>query len=195
MRRMTILWLALAAICSAVLFHTSQQVTDGRPKLTALNEDIRKENETVRVLQAEWSYLNQPDRLEKLSKQYLDLAPLKGRQFTKLEETPARAAPVAETAPVAEAEPAPVAPVAEETQKPLPVAAAETTSTEKPAAEKPVVKKVAVEKPAAEKPVTAVVKFRKPAAAPAPVKHAAPVTASGGKSRSFGDLMKSLGVR
>ena len=191
MRRMTILWLALAAICSAVLFHTSQQVTDGRTKLTALQEDVRKENETVRVLQAEWSYLNQPDRLEKLSKQYLDLAPLKGRQFTKLEETPERPAPVA----AAEPAPAPVAPVAEETPKPLPVAAVEQAATEKPVAEKPAPGKEAVEKPAAEKPVAAVVKFRKPAAPPVPVKHPAPVTASGGKSRSFSDLMKSLGVR
>lgn len=188
MRRMTILWLALAAICSAVLFHTSQQVTDGRAKLTALNADIRKEGETVRVLQAEWSYLNQPDRLEKLSKQYLELAPLKGRQFTQLTETPDRPPPVAEAAAedvtdavnqaTAEPAPAPLTPPAEETKKPLPVAAAEKPAVEKPAPAKP-----------------AVVKFRKPAAPTAPVKKTAPVTASGAKSRSFGDLMKSLGVQ
>lgn len=183
MRRMTILWLALAAVCSAVLFHTSQQVTDGRAKLNALNADIRKEGETVRVLQAEWSYLNQPDRLEKLSKQYLQLAPLKGRQFTQLTETPDR--PLAAAEDVTEAvTQAAAAPVAEEARKPLPVATAE----------KPVVEKPAVERPVAAKPAPAVVKFRKPATPPAPVKKAAPVTASGAKSRSFGDLMKSLGV-
>ncbi|TAL37422.1 MAG: hypothetical protein EPN97_05105 [Alphaproteobacteria bacterium] len=187
MRRMTILWLALAAICSAVLFHTSQQVTDGRAKLAGLSQDARKEEESIRVLQAEWSYLNQPDRLEKLSKQYLDLAPLKGRQFTKLEEFPARPAPAAEAQ--AETSVATVAAVAEETQKPLPVA-----TTEKPAAEKPPAEKPVAEKPAAT-PTATIVKFRKPAAPPAPVKKAAPVTASGAKSRSFTDLMKSLGVR
>ncbi|MEZ0223228.1 MAG: hypothetical protein ACAH83_01640 [Alphaproteobacteria bacterium] len=194
MRRMTILWLALAAICSAVLFHTSQQVTDGRSKLNALNADVRKEDESIRVLQAEWSYLNQPDRLEKLSKQYLELAPLKGRQFTKLEDTADRPIPVAE----AEAAPEAVTPAAEETPKAAPVVAAEETPkpvvekvAEKPAAEKPAIEKPAVEKTAA----APIVKFRKPATPPAPVKKAAPVTASGAKSRSFGDLMKSLGVR
>ena len=64
MRRMTFIWLILAALSGGVLYHTSQQVTDGRQKLATLNDDIRKEDETIRVLQAEWSYLNQPDRLD-----------------------------------------------------------------------------------------------------------------------------------
>jgi hypothetical protein len=182
MRRMTILWLALAAICSAVLFHTSQQVTDGRAKLAGLSQDARKEEESIRVLQAEWSYLNQPDRLEKLSQQYLALSALKGQQFTKLESIPDRPAPVAEAAPAAPAL------VAEEAPKPLPIAAAEKPAAEKPAAEKPAAT-------SATTPGTTIVKFRKPAPPPAAVKKRAPVTAAGAKSRSFGDLMKSLGVR
>jgi hypothetical protein len=161
---MTFLWLFLAAVCGAVLFHTSQQVTDGRNRLATLNEDVRKEDETIRVLQAEWSYLNQPDRLEKLSKEYLDLAPLKGRQFTKLSDIPDRAE----------------APAVADAAKP----AAETA--EKPAA-------MAEAKPVAAKPAPAV-KIRKAAVPPAPVHKPAPITASGNGSRSFDDVMKSLGV-
>ncbi len=92
MRKTTLLWLFLAAICGGMLFHTSQQVTDGRTKLASIEAATQKEDESLRVLQAEWSYLNQPDRLEKLSKQYLDLAPLKGKQFAKVADLEAKPA-------------------------------------------------------------------------------------------------------
>lgn len=182
MRRMTLLWLMLAAVCGGVLFHTSQQVNDGRTKLTSINDDIRKEDETIRVLQAEWSYLNQPDRLEKLAKQYLTLAPLKGRQFAKLADIADQPAPV-ETPAVAAAEPAPV-----------------TEAAEKPVMVAPTPAPAVAEAPAKPAPVKTaakaqVIKIRKPAAAP--VKHAAPpvATAERASSRSFGDVIKSLGVR
>lgn len=86
MRKTAILWLVLAAIAGGVLFHTSQRVTDGRTELDKIAQSLRKEDESLRVLQAEWSYLNQPDRLEKLAKKYLHLAPLKGSQFAKPED-------------------------------------------------------------------------------------------------------------
>ena len=96
MRKTTLLWLILAAICGTALFHTSQKVHDEREKLAVLDVSIGKEQESLRVLNAEWSYLNQPARLEKLAKAYLQLAPLKGRQFMKVEDIPMRGAVVAE---------------------------------------------------------------------------------------------------
>lgn len=92
MRKSTLLWLALAAFCSAALFHTSQDVHDSREKLAGLSRAIAREEESLRVLQAEWSYLNQPRRLEKLAKQYLKLAPQKGAQFIRAEDIAARPA-------------------------------------------------------------------------------------------------------
>jgi len=109
MRKTTFLWLLLAVICGCLLFRTSQQVTDGRVKLAAIEAETRKEEESIRVLDAEWSYLNQPDRLEKLSKQYLDLVPLKGRQFSKIADLGGKA-PAAPASP-AMAAAAGVAPV------------------------------------------------------------------------------------
>jgi cell division protein FtsL len=97
MRKSTLLWLALAAFCGITLFHTSQKVHDHREKLAALTRDIGREEESLRVLQAEWSYLNQPRRLEKLAKQYLKLAPLKGAQFIRPEDIALR--PVAADMP------------------------------------------------------------------------------------------------
>ena len=105
MRKTTFLWLFLAALCGGMLFHTSQQVTDGRTKLASIEAATQKEDESLRVLQAEWSYLNQPDRLEKLTKQYLELGPLKGKQFAKvadLEAKPVETTPAADAPKVAE---------------------------------------------------------------------------------------------
>jgi hypothetical protein len=81
MRRSNLLWLLLAAFCAAALYHTSQRVHDSGEKLAVLMRETSREEESIRVLQAEWSYLNQPARLEKLSAQYLKLVPMKGARF------------------------------------------------------------------------------------------------------------------
>jgi hypothetical protein len=107
MRKTTLLWLVLAVICGAGIFRTSQRVHEEHEKIAALNIEITKEQESLRVLNAEWSYLNQPERLEKLSKIYLHLAPLKGGQFVKAEDIPLRGAVVAQAAPVVKEKTAP----------------------------------------------------------------------------------------
>lgn len=95
MNKFAALWLCCAMITGALLFQTSQHVTDGRQRLENITADMRREEDTLRVLQAEWSYLNQPERLEKLSAQYLKLAPMKGRQFVAAADLPARSIPPA----------------------------------------------------------------------------------------------------
>lgn len=82
MRKTILLWLMLAAFCGAALYHTSQRVHDGRSELRAMTQEISREEESIRVLNAEWAYLNQPERLEKMaSEHFRSLAPLKGRQY------------------------------------------------------------------------------------------------------------------
>lgn len=102
MRKSTLLWLLLAAFCGYSLFYTSQRAHDSHEKLSRISQDVLKEEESLRVLHAEWSYLNQPARLEKLSKEHLKLIPLKGRQFIRIEDIPLRslAPQVAEEVPV-----------------------------------------------------------------------------------------------
>lgn len=180
MRKTTLLWLALAVFCGAVLFHTSQKVTDGRGKLAELQSNIRAEEESLRVLQAEWSYLNQPERLEKLSRQYLELSPMTGRQFAEAEDISA--------APPPEEKPAPE-------EKEITVKAPEKTivkTTVKPqTAQKEPAKKTAAPKIVRPSSFAAQSVLR-PAAPPKTVKTAAPATAS---NRDFSDLIKSLGVQ
>lgn len=133
MRKAMLFWLGAAAFCGVVLFYTSQQVTDGRARLAAMERELLREEESIRVLQAEWSYLNQPDRLEKLSAQYLQLEPLKGRQFATMAElavtpAPEEVAPVPASSPVSTAAKAPTP--AKTSAAPAPVAAAVTKEKE-----------------------------------------------------------------
>lgn len=46
-----------------------------------LRQSIRVERDAIAVLRAEWSHLNRPERIEKLARKHLGLAPMKGSQF------------------------------------------------------------------------------------------------------------------
>ena len=80
-------WVALAAGAVAAMFHLTFEVEQLKARLHNLNRAIVREQETTHVLQAEWSYLNRPQRLESLSRDLLPgLAPVESGQFV----TPAR---------------------------------------------------------------------------------------------------------
>lgn len=172
MRKSALIWVMLAVISGAALFHTSQKVTDGRTKLEAIAARTAKEPEALRVLEAEWAYLNQPGKLEKLVKQYLDLTPLKGKQFGKVEDFAERTEEaIASALPEAEKAPA---------EKPVvKIIPATTPPAAKPAPKRPVEARNAPRVPPQPAP-------RSPAVSPAP---------ASSKDRQFGDLMKSLGVQ
>ncbi len=68
----SLLTFVLATILGASLFWVSQQVQQLEREQRGLNEEILSENEGVRVLNAEWDYLNRPDRIEALAAKYLN---------------------------------------------------------------------------------------------------------------------------
>jgi hypothetical protein len=166
-------------------------VTDGQERLAAILHDAAREKETIRVLEAEWSYLNQPDRLEKLARQHLKLEPMRGRQFASLESL-ADAPP--EKAPEKTGE---KTAVLENALSPAP-ALPEKTQIEKPKAEKPViaakpVPPVHILKPPASAPLAAALPRPSPAK-PHVLKPPRATAKALPPSREFGDVMKSLGV-
>lgn len=66
---------SLAAFTGAALLQTSQDVQSAESDLRAMQNAVESERESIRVLEAEWGYLNNPARLESLAAQYLDLEP------------------------------------------------------------------------------------------------------------------------
>lgn len=88
--RTTLLWLALAALVVFGLFHVKYQVAALEEELTRLNAATLREQNQIHVLEAEWSYLNRPSRLEELADKYLELKPMTANQLTTVADLPKR---------------------------------------------------------------------------------------------------------
>ncbi len=79
---------ALAVLCAGALFWTSQSVQRAEFQLSNAAQSNEAEKETLRVLSAEWDYLNRPERLEALTLNNLDMdeAHAKGDNFLDISE-------------------------------------------------------------------------------------------------------------
>ena len=98
-RQASLLLLILAAGAGVALFQVSYDVSALEDRLTTLNRNIVADQEALHVLRAEWSFLNQPARLEELSQRYLDLQPLNGAQIGDVAMLPVRLHPPVPAAP------------------------------------------------------------------------------------------------
>ncbi len=95
------LWVAAIVASSVALYQVEHQVRALEEVLAALNGRIVHNRQAVHILEAEWSYLNDPRRLAELSRRHLELAPVGAGQLAAFDDLPARwtAAAVAATAP------------------------------------------------------------------------------------------------
>ena len=90
MRPLGIAGLALVAILAFGLFALKYEVRGLEAELQRLERQALAEDEAIRVLNAEWSYLNRPERLRALSERYLPLAAVNARQVGGIELLPSR---------------------------------------------------------------------------------------------------------
>ena len=74
-------WLAMILLAGGTLMKISYQVDAKERELRHLNAQLTANEDGIRVLKAEWAYLNQPQRLEKLATKYLALAPIHTAQM------------------------------------------------------------------------------------------------------------------
>ena len=86
MRHTTLLFLLLAGALSVGLFSVKYRVQGLEQELESLNKSIYRERQSIHVLKAEWSYLNNPDRLARLAKKYLNMQPIKPSQLATLDD-------------------------------------------------------------------------------------------------------------
>lgn len=76
---------------SAGLYHVKYSVDRMERQGLSLKAKIAEEKLAIRILEAEWSSLNRPGRLQKLSEHYLQLEPVQVSQvasFTTIPEKP-----------------------------------------------------------------------------------------------------------
>ena len=93
MARVFLVWLVLASCIGWSVYQMKYEVQRLEDRLARVNRQILADQESIQVLKAEWSYLNQPARLQDLASRFLQLEPVQGRQMVTLASLPARHAP------------------------------------------------------------------------------------------------------
>ncbi len=74
------------------LFSVKRQVQELNAELADLNRSIIADERAIDVLHAEWSYLNNPRRLEGLARRHLGMEPIRPGQLSTLSALPMRPA-------------------------------------------------------------------------------------------------------
>lgn len=92
-RTSDIVLIAVMVAAAAFTYKTKHEAEDRQTTLRTIEQQIRFEEDTIDLLNADWSLLTQPSRLQKLSQIYRDqlaLQPLEANQIIGLDELPAK---------------------------------------------------------------------------------------------------------
>ena len=81
-RGTTVFWIILAIFAGISMFVVKHQVQSLEGDLQRLERAIVAEQEAIHVLSADWSYLNQPGRLDGLGRRLIGLVPATAAQQT-----------------------------------------------------------------------------------------------------------------
>jgi cell division protein FtsL len=93
-RLSAIFWLVLVVAAGFTTFRVKYAVQDIEDQLNRVRKQTIAERQEIRVLTAEWTYLNQPERLAELNRRFLGLAPIAAKQLQhSIAEIPLRAPP------------------------------------------------------------------------------------------------------
>jgi hypothetical protein len=121
-RLASLFWLALVAVTGFATFKVKYAVQDIEDELNKVRRHTIAEQQEIHILRAEWTALNQPERLAELNRRFLSLAAVAPKQLQrKIEDIPLRPVPPAAEPPVAAApEAAPIPPPAPADARPGP---------------------------------------------------------------------------
>jgi|HubBroStandDraft_1064217.scaffolds.fasta_scaffold178605_2 hypothetical protein len=76
-------WLALVVVMGVVTYKVKYSVQDLEDNLAKVRKQTVSKEEEIRVLHAEWTYLDQPERLADLNQRYLGLVPISTTQLSR----------------------------------------------------------------------------------------------------------------
>jgi hypothetical protein len=131
LRLSTLCWALIAVAVGLFLYQVKHEVQGLEQQLARTNRAIGAAHERIHVLHAEWSLLNEPDRLRALATRHLDLVPMRPAQFAGTQAIAALPA-AAPTVAVAEAPTQPAAPVVAASQHPQDAAPRAAVQREEP---------------------------------------------------------------
>ena len=89
-RLLHIVVLAALVLAAADVYKIKYESTLQAERVSKLRAEVRREQDMIANLRAEWSKLDRPDRLQELSNRHLALKPVETRQFDPLDRLPDR---------------------------------------------------------------------------------------------------------
>jgi cell division protein FtsL len=90
MRLLNLVVIAALVLAAAYVYKIKFDSTLQAERVAKLRQEIRRENDATAALRAEWSTLDNPDRIQALAKRHLDLKPVDATQFDSLDRLPER---------------------------------------------------------------------------------------------------------
>ena len=90
MKAGSMMWTALIISVGVGLFLVKYKVQGLEGQLATKRAEIARDRAEIRVLDAEWTYLNDPERLRRLSQEYLGFRPAVPANVTELATLPFR---------------------------------------------------------------------------------------------------------
>ena len=85
-RRSIFFWAFIISVTGVSMFLIKHEVQILDAKLDQLHHDILTHQENILILTAEWSYLNQPSRIEGLARRHSDYRPTETKQIINIED-------------------------------------------------------------------------------------------------------------
>lgn len=93
MTRFAVTWMFVVTCAALAVFYVSQTVERLERELALQQRAILEHQEAIHVLEAEWSYLNRPERISLLAERFLALAPLSADHVVGINDLPQRLEP------------------------------------------------------------------------------------------------------
>ena len=90
LRILNIVLVLMVLSAAFTLYSLEHETRRGERRIAELKRGITDEQEMIRLLEAEWSNLTRPRRIEQLASQHLKLAPLSPLQLVKDKDLDAR---------------------------------------------------------------------------------------------------------
>jgi len=89
-RLLHVVVLAALVLAAADVYKIKYESTLQAEKVSKLRADVRREQDAIANLRAEWSKLDRPDRIQELARRHLTLKSVEARQFDTLDRLPER---------------------------------------------------------------------------------------------------------
>ena len=88
MSLMDVMWFGLVFVVAIALFVLKYEVQGLEDELAVRQDEIDQHTQAIHVLEAEWSFLNDPSRLRRLGADHLQLAPVPPSRIVSIDALP-----------------------------------------------------------------------------------------------------------